>query len=47
MIEVIPQTPKQAERGNLPTCPDATLYLTSVLEEAPDTLVARMDFDAL
>jgi hypothetical protein len=47
MIEVIPQTPKQAEKGNLPAFPDSTLCLTSVLEEALDTLVARMDFDAL
>jgi hypothetical protein len=47
MIEAVSQTPKQAERGNLPTFPDVTSCLTPVLEEAPDTLVARMDFNAL
>jgi hypothetical protein len=41
---VIPQTPKQAERGNLPTFPDATSCLTPVLEELPNTLVVKMDF---
>jgi hypothetical protein len=41
---VIPKTPKQAERGNLSTGLNATSCLTPVLEEAPDTLVARMDF---
>ena len=47
MIKVIPQTPKQAEKGNLPTFPDATSCLTPVLEEVSDTLVARIYFDAL
>jgi hypothetical protein len=35
---------KTKERGNLPTFPDVTLCLTLVLEELPDTLVAKMDF---
>jgi hypothetical protein len=42
-IEVVLQTPKQAERGNLPTFFDVTSCLTLVLEEALDTLVERMD----
>jgi hypothetical protein len=46
-IKAVSQTPKQEERGNLPTFPDVTSCLTPVLEEAPDTLVARMDFNTL
>ena len=42
-IEVVSQTPKQAERGNLPTFLDVTLCLTPMLKELPDTLVAKMD----
>jgi len=46
-IKVVSQTPKQAKRGNLPTCPDVTSFLTLILGEAPDTLVVRMDLNSL
>jgi hypothetical protein len=39
MIKVIPQTPKQSKRGNLPTWIDETSCLNIELEEAPNTLV--------
>jgi hypothetical protein len=41
-IKVVPQTTKQAERGNLPTFSYATLCLTPILEEAHNTLIVRM-----
>jgi len=44
---VILKTPKKAERGNLPTFPDATSCLTLVLEELLDILVVRMDLNPL
>jgi hypothetical protein len=47
MMEVISETPKKVESDNLPTGPDVTSCLNPMLEEAPDTLVVRMDFDAL
>ena len=47
MMEVISQTPKKVESDNIPTGPDVTSCLNPMLEEAPGTLVARMDFDAL
>ena len=46
-IEVVTQTPKQVERGNLSTFHDATSCLNLVLEENLDIVVARMDFNAL
>jgi hypothetical protein len=42
-IKMVPQTPKKIERGNLPTFPNVTWCSTPVLEEAPDTMVGRMD----
>jgi hypothetical protein len=41
--EIVLQTPKQVESGNIPTFPDATSCLTPMLEEALDTLFERMD----
>jgi hypothetical protein len=46
-IKVVLQTPNQEDMGNFSTFPDATSCLTPMLEEAPDTLVARMNFNAL
>jgi len=41
MIEAVSQTPKQEERGNLPTLLDVNSCLTYVLEANPNTLVAK------
>jgi hypothetical protein len=38
---------KQEEMGNLPTCLDATSFLTHMLEDIPNTPVARIDFQSL
>jgi hypothetical protein len=44
VVKVISQKPKQVERGNLPTCPDANFLLIPTLEKIIDTLVANMYF---
>jgi hypothetical protein len=46
-IEVVLKTPKNEERGKLPTFPNTMSLLTFVLEETPNTLVARTDFKSL